>query len=88
MQNEEIESTEINKAPPSKGEVLNYLTALGVNSCVRRYDTESKEMYAAYLALPLNVLAETWDHLDSNVKVSILDSHLDEFKTWITGGAK
>ena len=64
-------------------EVLDYLTAAGVNATHRKYDDEAKRMYQAYLELPLSTLVSAWTHLDNNVKIAILDTHLDEFKKWV-----
>tara|TARA_B100001029_G_C14640248_1_gene223890 strand:- start:35 stop:304 length:270 start_codon:yes stop_codon:yes gene_type:complete len=83
MQSEETKLELIEEETLTKEEVLNYLTAIGVNSCRRSYDGTTKAMYEAYLDLPLSVLVDSWDHLDQNVKISILDNHAEAFKRWI-----
>ena len=69
----------------NKEEVLNYLIAIGVNTCNRSYDTVHKQMKESFLAMPLKEIASSWDHLDDAVKISIIDSHVDEFKSWVNG---
>lgn len=70
---------------PSKEEVLYYLIAVGVNSCNRSYDAQQKQMRDSFLALPLGEIALAWDHLDDGVKISVLDSHSEDFKAWVSG---
>ena len=41
----------------NKEEVLNYLVAIGVNTCNRSYDTVHKQMKESFLAMPLNEIA-------------------------------
>tara|TARA_Y100001970_G_C14001238_1_gene733505 strand:+ start:464 stop:736 length:273 start_codon:yes stop_codon:yes gene_type:complete len=67
----------------SKDSILTYLTAIGVNTCRRSYDGDSKAMYEAYLKLPLVNFVDSWEHLDPNVKISILDIHAESFKRWV-----
>jgi len=88
----EIKNLEIVQEEPqeevlSEIEVLNYLTAAGVNAVHRKYDDEAKRMYQAYLELPLATLADSWLYLDNNVKIAILDTHMEEFKNWIKGAS-
>ena len=84
----EIKNLEIVQEEPqekvlSEEEVLNYLTAAGVNAVHRKYDDEAKKMYQAYLDLPLATLSDAWTHLENNVKIAILDAHMDDFRAWI-----
>ena len=83
IKNLEIVPEEAQEEALTEEEVLNYLTAAGVNATHRKYDDEAKTMYQAYLDLPLSTLSDAWVHLDNNVKIAILDSHLDDFRKWI-----
>ena len=69
-----------------KEDVLNFLIAIGVNTCNRSYDTAHKEMKDNFLAMSLKEIAPTWEHLDDNVKISIITIHADEFKVWVNNG--
>jgi hypothetical protein len=81
----QVEDKSLEEAEEVMGEeeVLNYLTAVGVNSCHRQYDEKAKSMYQAYLGLPLSTLVNAWTHLNDQVKITILNMHLDDFKRWI-----
>jgi hypothetical protein len=70
----------------SKEEVLNFLIAIGVNTCNRSYDLEQKELKSSFLEMSLKNIAPTWDKLDDAVKIAVLDAHIDEFKVWVNGG--
>jgi hypothetical protein len=69
----------------NKEDVLNYLIAIGVNTCNRSYDTAHKQMKESFLAMPLKEIAPSWDYLDDAVKISIINNHIDEFKSWVNG---
>ena len=69
----------------NKEDVLNYLVAIGVNTCNRSYDNTHKEMKDSFLAMPLKEIAPSWDYLDDAVKISIVNTHSDAFKSWING---
>ena len=79
----EVVPEEVQEDVMSEEEVLNYLTAVGVNSTHRQYDDTAKTMYQAYLALPLSTLVNAWEHLNDQVKIAILNTHLEDFKRWI-----
>jgi hypothetical protein len=88
----EIKNLEIVQEEPqeevlSEEEVLNYLTAVGVNASHRQYDEVAKKMYQAYLELPLPTLADAWEHLNDQVKIAILNAHLEDFKKWVKGSS-
>lgn len=69
----------------STDEILNRLVALGVNHSHRSYGDENKKLCAAYFALNLSTIANSWDMLEDVVKVKVVDEHSDEFKAWIGG---
>ena len=69
----------------SKEEVLNFLIAIGVNTCNRSYDTDHKELKSSFLEMSLKDIAPTWDNLDDAVRIAVLNAHLDEFKAWVNG---
>ena len=69
----------------SKEEVLNFLIAIGVNTCNRSYDTDHKELKSSFLEMSLKDIAPTWDNLDDAVRIAVLNAHLDEFKAWVEG---
>ena len=69
----------------SKEEVLNFLIAIGVNTCNRSYDTDHKELKSSFLEMSLKDIAPTWDNLDDAVRIAVLNAHLDEFKAWVDG---
>lgn len=71
----------------SEQDVINYLVAVGVNNSRRSYDGESKTMYESYIGLPLSSIIKTWDLLDQNVKLAVVEAHIDEFKAWIEEGS-
>ena len=87
IKNLEIVQEEPQEEVMSEEEVVNYLTAVGVNSAHRQYDDTAKKMYQAYLELPLSTLVNAWDHLNEQVKIAILNTHLEEFKRWIKGSS-
>ena len=68
-----------------KESVLNYLIAIGVNTCNRSYDASHKQMKEYFLAMPLKEIAPSWDYLDDAIKISVINDHIDEFKAWIGG---
>jgi hypothetical protein len=70
---------------PTKEEVLNFLVAVGVNTCNRSYDATHKQMRDSFLEMPLRDIAPTWDALEDNVKVSVINAHQEEFKSWVNG---
>ena len=82
-QNLEIVPEEVQEDVMSEEEVVNYLTAVGVNASHRQYDETAKKMYQAYLELPLSTLVNAWEHLNDQVKIAILNTHLEDFKRWI-----
>ena len=82
-QNLEVVQEIVQEDVMSEEEVVNYLTAVGVNSSQRQYDETAKKMYQAYLELPLSTLVNAWEHLNDQVKIAILNSHLEDFKRWI-----
>jgi len=86
-QNLEIVPEEVQEDVMSEEEVVNYLTAVGVNASHRQYDETAKKMYQAYLELPLSTLVNAWEHLNDQVKIAILNSHLEDFKRWIKGAS-
>ena len=86
-QNLEIVPEEVQEDVMSEEEVVNYLTAVGVNASQRQYDEAAKKMYQAYLELPLSTLVNAWEHLNDNVKIAILNAHLEDFKRWIKGSS-
>ena len=67
----------------SKEEVEYSLIAIGVNTCFRSYDNRHKELVAAFMEMPLSEISKSWDYLDQNVKIGVLDKHSEEFKRWI-----
>ena len=69
----------------SKEEVLNFLIAIGVNTCNRSYDTDHKELKSSFLEMSLKDIAPTWDNLDDAVRIAVLNAHLDEFKACVNG---
>jgi hypothetical protein len=83
MQTEATNLELIEEESISEQEIVNYLTAIGVNNSRRNYDGEGKAMYEAYINLPLSSIINTWDRLDPNVKLSVLETHADEFKRWV-----
>lgn len=83
VKNLEVVPEEVQEDVLSEEEVVNYLTAVGVNSAHRQYDDVAKMMYRAYLELPLSTLVNAWEHLNDQVKVAIINTHLEEFKRWI-----
>jgi hypothetical protein len=70
----------------SKEEVLNFLVAIGVNTCNRSYENHHKEMKNKFLEMDLKEIAPCWDHLDDSVKICVITQHSDEFKSWVNGG--
>ena len=82
-QNLEVVQEIVQEDVMSEEEVVNYLTAVGVNSSQRQYDEIAKKMYQAYLELPLSTLVNAWEHLNDQVKIAILNTHLEDFKRWI-----
>jgi hypothetical protein len=86
-QNLEIVPEEVQEDVMSEEEVVNYLTAVGVNASHRQYDETAKKMYQAYLELPLSTLVNAWEHLNDQVKVAIINAHLEDFKRWIKGAS-
>ena len=70
----------------SEEDILNYLVAMGVNSSYRKYDPEGKEMYSSYLNLPLKTISKSWERLDSQVKLAVIDANQELFLNWINGG--
>lgn len=87
IKNLEIVQEEPQEETLSEEEVLNYLTAVGVNASHRQYDETAKKMYQAYLELPLPTLADAWEHLNDQVKIAILNTHLEDFKKWVKGSS-
>jgi hypothetical protein len=85
--NVEAPHLEVVEEEPSltKDEVINVLIAIGVNTCNRSYDTEHKGLKNSFLEMPLSDIAKSWDHLEDAVKISIINSHAEEFKAWING---
>tara|TARA_B100000131_G_scaffold323253_1_gene380997 strand:+ start:13602 stop:13868 length:267 start_codon:yes stop_codon:yes gene_type:complete len=71
--------------PLSKEEIENQLIAVGVNACYRSYDSRHKELRESFLALPLKDIAKSWDLLESNIKVAIIDENVEDFKKFIMG---
>ena len=69
----------------SKEEVLNFLVAIGVNTCNRSYDHTHKQMKDSFLEMPLKEIAPTWDLLEDAVKISVINAHSEEFKRWVDG---
>lgn len=82
MQTEATNLELIEEEAISEKEVVNYLVAIGVNSSRRSYDGDGKTMYEAYVNLPLSSIVDSWDHLDQNVKLAILDIRSEQFKAW------
>jgi hypothetical protein len=74
------------ETPLSKEEVLSMLVAMGVNSCNRSYDNSHKELKSSFLKMPLSDIAKSWDHLEDGVKISVVNSHAEEFRAWINKG--
>jgi hypothetical protein len=87
IKNLEIVQEEPQEEVMNEEEVLNYLTAVGVNASHRQYDDTAKKMYQAYLELPLPTLANAWEHLNDQVKIAILNAHLEDFKRWVKGSS-
>lgn len=83
IKNLEVVPEEVQEDVVNEEEVINYLTAVGVNASHRQYDDIAKKMYQAYIDLPLSTLVKTWEHLNDQVKIGIINMHLDEFKRWI-----
>jgi len=83
IKNLEVVPEEVQEDVMSEEEVVNYLTAVGVNSAHRQYDDQAKKMYQAYIDLPLSTLVNAWEHLNDQVKIAIVTTHLEEFKRWI-----
>jgi hypothetical protein len=83
VKNLEVVPEEVQEDVMSEEEVVNYLTAVGVNSAHRQYDDQAKKMYQAYIDLPLSTLVNAWEHLNDQVKIAIVTTHLEEFKRWI-----
>jgi len=83
IKNLEVVPEEVQEDIMSEEEVVNYLTAVGVNASHRQYDETAKKMYQAYIELPLSTLVNAWEHLNDQVKIAIINMHLDEFKRWI-----
>lgn len=69
----------------TEDDIVSYLVAVGANSCRRNYDHQAKSVYDEYLKLPLTVIVDSWDHLDQNVKLAVIDAKSDEFKSWVRG---
>lgn len=86
LDNQETSIEQVDASPMIEEELINIMIAFGVNSLIRRYDPESKDMYHSYLNLPLHFIAGSWDHLDDNVKIAIINSNIDSFKEWVAGG--
>ena len=83
MQSETTKLELIEEETLSEQDVLNYLIAVGVNSSRRSYDGEGKTMYESFINLPLHSIIDTWDNLDQNVKLSVIEAHIDSFKRWV-----
>lgn len=83
MQSEATNLELIEEESISEQEVLNYLVAVGVNSSRRSYDGEGKAMYESFVSLPLSSIMDTWDRLDQNVRLSVIEAHIDDFKKWV-----
>ena len=83
MQSETTNLELIEEEAISEQEVLNYLVAVGGNNSRRSYDGEGKAMYESFVSLPLSSIMDTWDQLDQNVKLSVIESHIDDFKKWV-----
>lgn len=67
----------------SKKEVFDYLLAVGVNSCYRSYDSDSKEFYKQFVNLPLKDILPAWERYDNTVKTNIIDNNIDDLRLWI-----
>ena len=87
IKNLEVVPEEVQEDVMSEEEVINYLTAVGVNASHRQYDETAKKMYQAYLELPLSTLVNAWEYLNDQVKIAILNAHLEDFKKWIKGSS-
>ena len=86
--NVESPHLEVVEEEPSltKDEVLSVLIAIGVNSCNRSYDNAHKDLKSSFLEMPLIDIAKSWDHLEDAVKISVINSHAEEFKAWVNKG--
>ena len=77
--NSEEETTVI-----SRSELVYQLTAIGVNNTQGSYGHEAKELYQQFLNLPLCDIAPTWDYLSDRVKIDVITTYSEEFKTWVS----
>ncbi len=82
LDNSHLEVVEENQ-PASKEDVLNFLIASGVNACSRAYGQEHKDMRDAFISMDLKSIAPTWNHLDDNVKIAVINAHYEDFSAWI-----
>ncbi len=80
----EVQNLEIVEEPEiTEQDIVSYLIGIGVNACRRGYDSDQKTMYSAYMELPLSSIVDSWEHFDQNVKLNIIESHIDSFSHWI-----
>ena len=86
LANQEASGEQVDTPPMKEEDLINIMVAFGVNSLIRRYDSESQDMYHSYLNLPLHFISGSWDHLDDHVKIAVVNSNIDSFSEWVAGG--
>jgi|7_EtaG_2_1085326.scaffolds.fasta_scaffold00324_7 hypothetical protein len=82
---EVVASEEAEAERMSDSELLNNLIAMGVNSCTRSYDATQKRLKETFVEMELCKIAPTWDLLNNEIKIEVVNTHSDEFKAWISG---
>lgn len=83
----DLEATDTKEEPVmARQDVTNMLIAIGVNTCFRSYDSTHKKLSESFLSMSIKEIAPTWEHLDNNVKLEVINRNIDSFRSWINGG--
>ena len=83
MQSNEDEKDTVSESPLSRDDLIYKLISIGVNSSQSSYGNENKELYVAFLELPLVDVAPLWPYLSERVQIDVIKNNHEEFMKWI-----